>query len=170
MTPHDLLIPTWSNMLGALSGMTDKAVSHEKGDTLLAEKLAEDMLPLSTQYRFVTNLPGEGLARLAGLDFTSKDDDPATFAEAKQRIGETLALLETVKPGDFIDADEKFDMTLPIGMTFHLSAQEYARDWALPNFYFHISTAYAIMRMNGVGLGKADLVPHMGAYVKAAGK
>ena len=170
MTPHDLLMPTWRNMLRALSGMTDKAASHEKGDALLAEKLAEDMLPLSTQYRFVTNLPGEGLARLAGLDFTSKDDDPSSYAEAKHRITDTLAMLNAVKPDDFIDADEKFDMTLPIGMTFHLSAQEYARDWALPNFYFHISTAYAIMRMNGVGLGKADLVPHMGAYVKAAGK
>ena len=170
MTPHDLLIPTWRNMLRALSGMTDKAAKHEKGDALLAEKLADDMLPLSTQYRFVTNLPGEGLARLAGLDFTSRDDDPATFAEAKERINKALAMLDRVRAGNFLGAEEKFDMTLPIGMTFHLSAQEYARDWALPNFYFHISTAYAIMRMNGVALGKADLVPHMGAYVKPAGK
>lgn len=169
MTPHDLLIPTWRNMLRALSGMTDKASTHDKGDALLAEKLADDMLPLSTQYRFVTNLPGEGLARLAGLDFTSKDEGPATFAEATARIGETLKMLEKVQPDDFLDAGAKFDMTLPIGMTFHLSAQEYARDWALPNFYFHTSTAYAIMRMNGVDLGKADLVPHMGAYVKPAG-
>ncbi|WP_324828975.1 DUF1993 domain-containing protein [Qipengyuania zhejiangensis] len=166
MTTYDLIVPTWRNTLRALSAMIDKAAAHSKGDALLAERLAQDMFPLATQFRFVANFPGEGLVRLAKRDFTSHDDDPASLADAKDRIAETLAMLDTVQPGDFIAADEEFDMALPNGMTFRLSADQYARDWALPNFYFHTSTAYAIMRMHGVAIGKADLLPHMVGYLK----
>ena len=167
MSIHEMLVPTYRNMLRAVTGMIDKAAGH--GEELLEARLAEDMFPLAHQFRFVANMPGEALARIAGADFTSRDENPASFAEAKAWIAETLALVEQVAPRDFMDPAQEFDMTLPNGMTFHLSALAYARDWALPNFYFHTSTAYAIMRANGVSLGKADLVPHMGRYIKQPG-
>lgn len=168
MTPHDLLLPTWTNMLRALSGMLDKAAAHNLGNALLDERLAEDMFPLATQIRFVCNLPGEGLVRLAGITFNSRDDDPDTLEEAKERVAATLTMLKAVEADSFLAEEDAFDMDLPNGMTFHLTGGAYARDWALPNFYFHVSTAYAIMRMHGVTLGKADLVPHMGRYIKQA--
>lgn len=161
---YNNLVPTYRNMLRATLGMIGKAEAH--GEPLLDAKLAEDMFPLAHQFRFIANMPGEALARLAGAPFTSRDDNPASFAEAQQRIEETLALLDSVAADNFMDAEQTFDLALPNGMVFHLSAADYARDWALPNFYFHVSTAYAIMRMSGVALGKADVVPHMGRYIK----
>lgn len=168
MTLHELLIPTYRNMLHALGGMIDKAAAHGS-DAMLEDRLAEDMFPLAQQFRFATNMPGEALARLAGVDFASRDANPASFAEAKEWLAATLALVDGVAEGDFMPAEEAFDLTLPNGMTFHLTTEQYARDWALPNFYFHTSTAYAIMRRNGVALGKSDLIPHMVAYFKPGG-
>ena len=168
MNLHDLLIPLYRNMLRAVGGMIDKAAAMDEGDALLAKRLAPDMLPLSSQLRFVANMPGEALARLTGREYRSHDDDPADLAEAKTWISQTLLLLDAVGESDWRAADEAFDLELPNGMAFHLTAEEYARDWALPNFLFHTSMVYAIMRNNGVELGKADLIPHMGRYMKSA--
>ena len=168
MILHELLVPTYGNMLRALSGMIDKAAAHGS-DAMLEDRLAEDMFPLAQQFRFAANMPGEALARLAGVEFTSRDANPTSFAEAKDWLAHSLAVVEGVGSGDFRPAEESFDLALPNGMTFHLTAEQYARDWALPNFYFHVNTAYAIMRKNGVQLGKSDLIPHMGAYFKPGG-
>lgn len=164
---HSLAATTWQNMLQALQGMIDKAAAHADADTMMDARLAEDMHPLSTQFRFVANQPGEALVRLAGLEFTSSDEDPATLAEAKERLTKTQELVGSVKLESYLPADHTFDMTIPNGMTFHLTAADYLRDWHLPNFYFHTSIAYAIMRSRGVELGKADLIPHMARHFKA---
>ena len=168
MNLHDMLIPMYRNMLRAVGGMIDKAAAMDEGDAMLAKRLAPDMLPLSSQLRFVANMPGEALARLTGREFRSHDEDPKDFAEAKTWVSEGLLLLDSVQTSDWRAANEAFDLDLPNGMTFHLNAEEYARDWVLPNFHFHTSMIYAIMRNNGVELGKADLIPHMGRYLKSA--
>lgn len=92
---------------------------------------------------------------------------PGTLADAQTRIEETLAMLDGLAP-DALDAkpDRTIAHTLPNGMVFDLTAQQYARDWTLPQFYFHLMTAYAILRSEKIALGKADYMPHMFAYLR----
>ena len=179
MTPPDLLIPTYVQMLAALSAWLGKAEAQRPaGDAelLLGARLAPDMFPLATQVRFACVQAQEGIFRVQGRDFppslqTLLDEGrdagerPGTIADARARIAETLALVETAAAkGIVIDPGAPIAHALPIGMTFDLTAEQYARDWALPQFYFHVMTAYAILRAHGIELGKADYVSHMFAY------
>lgn len=89
------------------------------------------------------------------------------MADARARITEALALLDGL-PNDALDAGATLPIVieLPGNVTFDMTGEHYARDWALPQFYFHIVTAYAILRHHGITLGKADYVPHMFAYLR----
>ncbi|WP_298470721.1 DUF1993 family protein [uncultured Erythrobacter sp.] len=168
MTLQTHTISTWRNMLRALSGMLGKAAAHESAGTLMEGRLADDMLPFATQIRMLANFPRQALNSLANADFVSNEEDPTSLEDAKARIAETLAMLDTVADDAFIADEAMVDLDLPNGMKFRLSAADYVRDWAFPNFYFHVSIAYAIMRSNGVELGKADLVPHMMQHLSQA--
>lgn len=165
MNHKDLLVSTHLQMLGTLDGLLKKAAEHTKADGLLAERLADDMLPLSTQVRFLYNMPGEAMQRLIGLDYKSVEDDPQTIAEARKMVAERKADVEKWSAHNFIAEDETIELVLPNGMTFHLTAGEYIRDWALPQFYFHTTTAYAILRKEGLEIGKPDFVGHMFRYI-----
>lgn len=92
---------------------------------------------------------------------------PGLISDARARIDEALSLLDGLAP-DALDGGAGLPVVieLPGGITFDLTGEEYARDWALPQFYFHAVTAYAILRSQGVGIGKADYVPHMFAYLR----
>jgi uncharacterized protein len=95
-------------------------------------------------------------------------DRPGTLAEARARIDEALAFLDAL-PADALDGvpgDSPMELTLPMGMTFDLTRDQFARDWALGQFYFHVMAAYAIFRKEGVDIGKADYVPHMFAFLR----
>lgn len=166
MTIKETIIPTHRQMLGMLDGLLAKAEAHEKGDALLEARLAEDMHPLSTQIRFLCNMPGEAMARLIGIEFTSSDEDPATIAEGRARIAETLVSLDVWAKKDFPANDAPVELVIPNRMTFDLTAAEYVRDWAVPQFYFHATTAYAILRKEELEIGKADYVPYMFKYLR----
>ncbi len=165
MTLHDQSIAVYRSRIDTLIGMLTKAEAHTKGDALLEAKLADDMHPLATQIRFVANLPGEALPRLSDREFTSRDDNETTLAAAKATLAETAKLLDGVAASDLIAADATIVLDLPNGMDFTMNAEEYVRDWSLPNFYFHLTTAYAILRMEGLELGKIDFMPHMMRYM-----
>ena len=167
MTHKDLLVATHLQMLGTLDGLLRKASEHEKGDALLAKRLAHDMLPLSTQVRFLCNMPGEAMARLIGLDFRSAEEDPKTLAEARALVSARKADVETWSQHTFVAEDEAIELALPNGMTFDLTAGEYVRDWAVPQYYFHATTAYAILRKEGLNIGKADFVGYIARYMRA---
>ena len=167
MSLKDQTLPAWQNMLNVLDGLLVKASKDDRGDALLEERLAEDMHPLSMQVRFLVNMPGEALQRLTGLEFTSREDNPATLAEAREWVAAAKNQLEEWSSRDFIGADEAIVLELPNGMTFDLSASEYVRDWALPQYYFHTTAAYSILRKAGLELGKADFVPHMFKYMRS---
>ena len=94
-------------------------------------------------------------------------DHPGSIAEARGRIAETIAAVE-LAAADMPEVDPSTPIAhaLPQGMVFDLTAEQYARDWALPQFYFHVMTAYAILRSQGIDLGKADYVAHMFAYLR----
>lgn len=165
MTLYDQSIAVYRSRLDTMTGMLTKAEAHAKGDALLEAKLADDMHPLATQARFVANLPGEALPRLTSRTFTSAEDNATTLSAAKEALAETAKLLDSVEPSELIAADATLVLDLPNGMEFTLTAEEYVRDWSLPNFYFHLTTAYAILRMEGLDIGKIDFMPHMMPYL-----
>ena len=181
MTLPDLLLPTYGQMLKALSAWLAKAESQrspEEADALLAARLAPDMFPLATQVRFACVQAQEGMFRLQGQEFPASlqtlldegrkaGERPGTIADAQARIAETLARVDAAAAEEItIEPGTPVAHSLPIGMTFDLTAEQYARDWALPQFYFHVMTAYAILRAQGVELGKADYVAHMFAFLR----
>ncbi len=181
MALTNFLIPTYVQMLKALSGWLDKAQEQMPGgnaEALLSARLAPDMFPLSTQVRFACVQAQEGVFRLKGEAFpTSVDvllnegrnaaDHPGSIADAQARIDETVALVGSLALEAFdVDPEKPIAHALPAGMIFDLTAEQYARDWALPQFYFHTMIAYAILRSRGIDLGKADYVAHMFAYLR----
>ncbi len=166
MSLKDQTIPVWTQMLGVLDGLLAKAEADPRGDALLEERLAEDMHPLAVQVRFLTNMPGEAMTRLTGLDFTSRETNPGTLAEAREWVEAAKAQLAEWAERDFVAADNPIVLELPNGMTFDMKAGEYVRDWALPQYYFHVTTAYAILRKAGLELGKIDYVPYMLRYMR----
>lgn len=181
LTLTALLVPSYTQMLGALAGWLHKAQAQmppAEAEALLSARLAPDMFPLSTQIRFVCVQVREAMHRLRDEDFPATlgalldegrnaGDRPGTLAEALARIEETRALLDSLGP-DALDKepDSALAHALPDGMTFDMTAGQYARDWSLPQCYFHLMTAYAILRSKGVDLGKVDYVPHMFAYLR----
>lgn len=169
MELSDLLVPTYRGMLGNLSVWLDKA--GDVGDGVLATRLAPDMFPLATQVRFACVQAIEGTARLSGIPFPplhqelldegrSGGESPGTLAEAKARITQTLEWIAR-QNGEALDPASAMPHELPIGMTFDFSAGEYARDWALGQFYFHLMAAYSNLRHAGIPLGKGDYVAHL---------
>lgn len=177
MTLTELLVPTYRQMLTALANWLKKAET-QGGDALLEARLAPDMFPLSTQIRFACVQAYEGVLRLQGAAFPPVVDAllnegrgggeaPGTMADALARIDETLAFLATVAP-DALDggAGKPLALELPMGIAFDLDGDQYARDWTLGQFYFHVMTAYAILRHKGIALGKADYVQHMFAFLR----
>lgn len=176
-----LLVPTYTQMLQALASWLDKAqlqLPDVDSEALLSARLAPDMFPLSTQIRFACVQAQEAVFRLKGESFPASlgelvdegrnaGERPGSFPEAKARIEETIALLENLSP-DALDKDpgEAIAHELPNGMVFDLTAEQYARDWTLGQFYFHLMTAYAILRSEGIELGKADYIPHMFPYIR----
>ncbi len=165
MTFYDASIAVYRARLNILTGILTKAESHPKGDALLEERLAQDMHPLSTQIRFVANFPGEALARLTSREFTSAEEGPTTLAEAKAMIAASAALLDEVTEEELVAPEKELLVEIPNGMQFTMSAEEYVRDWSLVNFYFHLTTAYAILRKEGLDIGKFDFMPHMIGYM-----
>jgi hypothetical protein len=177
----NLLVPTFTQMLKTLSNWLAKAqaqLPEADADALMSARLAPDMFPLSTQVRFVCVQVHEAISRLRGEAFSAAREDllaegrnagerPGSIADAQARIAQAIALLESLGP-DALDAnaDTTIAHELPNGMIFDLTAEQYARDWTLPQFYFHLMTAYAILRKEGVALGKADYVAHMFQYIR----
>jgi len=183
MTLTEILVPSFTQMLRGLAAWLDKAVAHEEEagrspDDLMALRLAPDMYPLSSQIRFVCFQAQEPAWRLTGKatpepllavrqEGWSANERPGSMAEARARIAEALAVLEGIGP-DALDSgsDAAISLDLPNGIVFDMTGLQYARDWALPQFYFHLSTAYDILRNRGVALGKADFVAHMFAFIR----
>lgn len=167
MTLAEQTLPVFDHMLGTLDGLLGKAAENG-GDALLAARLAPDMHPLATQVRFSCSQVVTGLQRLTKFVPSEDEADDATLAAARARIAGVRRLASETAAGDFVAGVSLVEFTLPNGMTFAMTAAEYARDWVIPQFYFHVVSAYAILRQQGLAIGKADYVPYMSAYFKAA--
>jgi hypothetical protein len=159
-------IPVFARMLGNLSTILTKAVTHAEArkidpSVFITSRLAPDMLPLSRQVQIATDMVKGCAARLAGLDVPSYEDNETTFAELQARIAKTVAFLQSVSPEQINGSEERIVMLKLRGKEISFLGQPYLLDFVLPNFYFHITTTYAILRHNGVEIGKLD---YIGSY------
>lgn len=170
---YDQTIPAYINALTALSGQLAKARDWARDNDVgelqfAAARLAPDMFPLPTQVRFACGQAVQAIARLGvagGPDFT--DDDATDFSGMERQVAATLSFLRGVDRAALInDGDRMVELPLPNGMIFDLSTAAYVRDWALPQFYFHVVAAYGVMRHMGVPLGKADYAAYMLQYLR----
>jgi hypothetical protein len=155
-------LPVCKTMLGNLSHMLDKGQAHAEArkfdpQALLQYRLAPDMLPFTRQILIACDAAKNGVARISGLEAPKFDDTEASFPELKARIQKTLDYLATV-PADKLDGTEEKEITFPVGRdsTRTMKCEAYLKHWMLPNMFFHVTTAYAILRHNGVELGKVD--------------
>ena len=170
MNLYDQSIATYRSRLTTLEGLIAKAEAHEAGEALLEARLAEDMHPLATQIKFVTNIPGDTAKRLGVPENEWSMEPPASFADAKALIAQTMEMLDGISAEDLPAPDARVEFAIGDGaFNFEMSAEEYVREFSLPNFYFHLSMAYAILRMKGLAIGKSEFIPHMAKYFKAPG-
>jgi len=167
MSLHAFTITTYVQMLGALSGWLDKG-AEKGGEAILEAKLADDMLPLSAQVRIACDQANGLVKRVTTKSLVLSDDNDTTMAAAKERIATTIAFLKSIEEGDIAKPDSPVALDLPNGMAFDFTALEYARDWSLAQFYFHLGMAYAILRKEGVALGKADYLSYGMRYLRKA--
>jgi hypothetical protein len=163
ITMYDTLVPTANRMLGNLSNILDKAEAFAAarkidGSVLLNSRLAPDMFPLTRQVQIASDMTKGAAARLSGTEIPKYDDNETTIAELKARIAKTLAFVNSIDAAKYAGSDER-DVTLQARTgDRHFKGLNYLRDYVLPNVYFHVTSAYAILRHNGVELGKNDFI------------
>ena len=163
ITMYDTLVPTANRMLGNLSNFLDKAeafAAAKKIDAtvLLNARLAPDMLPLTRQVQIATDMSKGAAARLSGTEIPKYEDNETTFAELKARIAKTLAFVNGIDAAKYAGAAARAETLQARAGERHFKGLNYLRDFVLPNVYFHVTTAYAILRHNGVELGKNDFI------------
>ncbi len=158
---YQVSVPVLARALTNLRAILEKGAAHAeakkfKPEVLLSGRLAPDMFPLTKQVQVVTDQAKGCVARLAGVEVPKYEDSEATFEELYARIDKTLAFLKSFKP-EQIDGSEGRDVTLPSPRgPLEFKGQAYLLGFVLPNVFFHCTTAYAILRHNGVELGKMD--------------
>lgn len=165
MSLHDPSVTQFSKMLRNLDGWLEKAEAHAKAkdfdvDVLVAARLAPNQFGLSRQVQSACDTAKLSAARLSGTTAPSHEDTEKTVAELRARIQSTIAYLETVTAEQFEGASDR-EVVLPFVPGKAAKGIEYFIDFAAPNFYFHATTAYAILRHNGVDLGKRDYIGHV---------
>jgi hypothetical protein len=154
---HDTAVPVFDSMLKNLSTLLDKAVAHAQAKgyepaVLLQSRLAPDMFPLARQVQIATDAAKFGVARLTGVEAPKFADDETTFEQLKARIEKTRAFVA----GAFEGAEAR-RVEVPTRIaTYAFDGRTFLLHWAMPNFYFHVVTAYDILRHNGVEVGKRD--------------
>jgi len=158
---YSMSIPVLSRMLGNLDAILVKAASEietrklEPG-VLLATRLYPDMFPFVRQVQLASDFAKGAAARLAGLDVPVYEDNEQNFEQLRARIGKTLAFIGSVDP-TVIDASATRQITIQArDRTFQFTGMDYLTRMVLPNFFFHVTIAYAILRQNGFALGKRD--------------
>lgn len=158
---YSMTVPFYASMLGNLGHVLTKAenwAAERKIDpaVLLNSRLAPDMLPLKRQIQLVTDHAKGGIARLGGVDVPSFPDVEETFAELQTRIAKVREFILSVPEANFAGAEDKV-ITMKVGpQEMSFPGLQYFQGFSVPNFYFHLTAAYAILRHNGVPLGKGD--------------
>lgn len=173
ISTYSMTVETFVPMLAGVANVLDKAgqfADAKKIDPsiLVNSRLAPDMFPLSAQVRIACRYAKAATALLSGRADPEIDGSLGTLADLKAYIESTIAFVETVEPSEFEGADER-DIVWPWvnDLEFAGKGANYLKDWALPHFYFHVATAYDILRHSGVDIGKRDYLGRAGwSYIR----
>ena len=163
ITMYQASAPRFANTLRNLSAILDKAQAHAEAKkiepaALTQARLFPDMFPLVRQVQIACDTAKGAVARLAGLEIPKHEDTEQTFAELKARIAKTLDFVESARAAQ-IDGSEAREIVLKMRSgDVKYNGQQYLLGHAWPNFYFHVTTAYAILRHSGVELSKRDYI------------
>ncbi len=156
---YDVSVPVFTRGLAQLSHVLDKGLTHAQStgvdpDALVSASLTPDMFTLAGQVQCVSDAAKACAARLAGLEIPSYPDTETTFAQLQERIARTQAFLQGVERAQIDGMEERAISIAKHGL--HFKAHQYLLQFVLPNFFFHLTTAYAVLRVQGVPLGKRD--------------
>ena len=158
---YQILVPVYTRQLNNLAGIIQKAVDHcakHKIDptALLQYRLFPDMFPLTHQVRFACNHAERGVCRLTGIDPPTRENKEATFEELAARIATAIAFVKAADANKMVGMEDR-EITFPVGeKQMTLKGIDYLFQFSMPNVYFHVTTAYNILRHNGLQLGKED--------------
>jgi uncharacterized protein len=161
---YKISVPIFMQFLAGLSAVLDKAAAHAEAkkidpSVLLNTRLAPDMYPLLRQVRAATDHAISACGRLAGADMPTFPNTEATIPELKDRIAKTIEFLKSLKPAQIDGSEDKeIKITFPSGAVREFTGQSLLLNNSLPNFYFHCTTAYDILRNCGLELGKRDFM------------
>jgi hypothetical protein len=160
---YNFSVPVFTLALTNLSNQLDKAIAYAEqkkvdGAVFAGTRLVVDMLPLSAQVQIACDNAKGACARLAGVEAPKHEDSEKTLLELKARIAKTLDFIKTLKPEQFAAAETREVVLKFPNITFKFNGLDYISKFALPNFYFHATMAYAILRKNGLELGKGDFL------------
>lgn len=160
---YDLMTSTFNQMLPALKGILAKAEAdcgarNIDPDVFLKARLAPDMFDFTRQVQITTDQVKGGMARLAGAESPSWPDDESSFAELIARVDKAIDFVKEFRPEQYEDADTREIVLKFPGITFEFVGKDYLTGFVMPNFYFHLTTAYDILRHNGVQIGKGDFL------------
>jgi hypothetical protein len=156
-------VPVFVNSLTDMRAWLDKGASDKGEAALLDARLAPDMRPLPAQFQMASDSAKNALARLTGTEAPSIPDTEQNFAELRDRCDRTIAYLNGFDANSLIGSEQReVVIKFPNGQGYRFMGAEYLTGFALPNFFFHVTTAYAILRNAGVSLGKPDFLQHLG--------
>jgi hypothetical protein len=161
LSMYQASIPQLEKMLTNLSNILKKGEEFAKaknidGSVLINARLAPDMFPLAKQVQIACDQVKNGMARLAGIEPPAFDDNETTFAQLQERIAKTITFAKSITPAQ-LDGGETKEIRFSIKeWKFEFVGEQYLLTWIIPNFYFHVTTAYNILRHNSVEIGKAD--------------
>ena len=158
------VVPAVSNMFETLDHLCSKAAERCEAvkieeQVYLDWRIAPDMFPLATQFRFATEIPARALSRIAGAEIPEFKDDETSFADLRARIDRARSII-TGLDAAALDADPEANITVPMGPDNMVTVPRaaFAHNWILPNTYFHTTTAYLILRSLGLDIGKRDFL------------
>ena len=160
---YEASVPVFRASLANMRAWLDKPEARQAEAALLEARLAPDMRPLPAQFQMASDTAKNAIARLCGIEAPAMADTEATFAELQQRCDRTIAFLDGADRAA-LDASAEREVVLrfPNGMGYRFAGSAYLTGFAIPNFFFHVTTAYAILRANGVPVGKPDFLQHLG--------
>jgi uncharacterized protein len=175
LSVHAIISESMVPMLQSLSAILDKASAFAEAkkldpSVLPNARLAPDMFPLTRQVQIACDMLKIAAARLAGQEPKKFDDNETTMEELKQRIAASIAYVQGFSAADFEGADAR-QVTLPLinKLVLETDGAHFLTDWAIPHFYFHVATAYDILRHNGLEIGKRDYLSHVHRFIRERG-
>jgi uncharacterized protein len=165
---HAAYVPAFIGMLNNMKSWLDLAAATGNEADLIDAKLADDMFPLARQIQIAADAVKGAGARMADSEAPVMADDETTFAELKARCDKTIAYLQTIDAAAFdAGASREVVITFPNGAGVKFDGLTFLTQFAAPNFYFHATTTYAILRANGVSIGKQNFLGHLAPYMFA---